>query len=74
MENVSHVGEPPSNSCRILISPKGKSSNDPVTGGNGILLVTHGSYGEALIQNVCCANKRPPLIVQLGVAAQDDPA
>ena len=40
----------------------------------GILLVTHGTYGEALIQNVChVLNKRPPLIAQLGVAAQDDP-
>lgn len=40
----------------------------------GILLVTHGSMGEALLQNVChVLNKRPPLLVQLGVAAQDDP-
>ena len=40
----------------------------------GILLITHGTYGEALIQNVChVLNKRPPLIAQLGVAAQDDP-
>ena len=40
----------------------------------GILLVTHGSFGESLIQNVChVLNKRPPLIAQLGVAAQDDP-
>ncbi|WP_300328629.1 PTS fructose transporter subunit IIA [Accumulibacter sp.] len=40
----------------------------------GILLITHGSFGESLIQNVChVLNKRPPLIAQLGVAAQDDP-
>jgi len=40
----------------------------------GILLLTHGSFGESLIQNVChVLNKRPPLIAQLGVAAQDDP-
>ena len=40
----------------------------------GILLITHGTFGEALIQNVChVLNKRPPLIAQLGLAAQDDP-
>lgn len=40
----------------------------------GILLITHGTYGEALIQNVChVINKRPQSIAQLGVAAQDDP-
>ncbi|MDA0190177.1 MAG: PTS fructose transporter subunit IIA [Proteobacteria bacterium] len=40
----------------------------------GILLITHGTFGESLIQNVChVLNKRPPLIAQLGVAAQDDP-
>lgn len=40
----------------------------------GILLITHGTFGESLIQNVChVLNKRPPLIGQLGVAAQDDP-
>jgi len=40
----------------------------------GILLVTHGSYGEALIQNAChVLNKRPLLLNQLGVSAQDDP-
>ncbi|HJW24687.1 MAG TPA: PTS fructose transporter subunit IIA [Rhodocyclaceae bacterium] len=40
----------------------------------GILLITHGSYGEALVQNAChVLNKRPPLLNQLGVAAQDDP-
>lgn len=40
----------------------------------GILLITHGSYGEALIQNAChVLNKRPALVNQLGVSAQDDP-
>ena len=40
----------------------------------GILLITHGAFGESLIQNLChVLNKRPPLICQLGVAAQDDP-
>lgn len=40
----------------------------------GILLITHGSYGEALVQNAChVLNKRPPQLMQLGVAPQDDP-
>lgn len=40
----------------------------------GIFLITHGSLGEALIQCAChVLNKRPKQIVQLGVAAQDDP-
>jgi len=40
----------------------------------GILLITHGSYGEALVQNAChVLNKRPVQLGQLGVAAQDDP-
>ncbi len=40
----------------------------------GILLVTHGSYGEALVQNAChVLNRRPPQLIQLGVSAQDDP-
>lgn len=40
----------------------------------GLFLITHGSFGESLVQNVChVLNKRPPLIAQLGVAAQDDP-
>jgi PTS system ascorbate-specific IIA component len=40
----------------------------------GILLITHGIYGEALIQNAChVLNKRPPQLNQLGVSAQDDP-
>ena len=37
-------------------------------------LITHGTFGESLIQNIChVLNKRPPLIGQFGVAAQDDP-
>ena len=40
----------------------------------GILLITHGSVGEALVQNAChVLNKRPVQLNQLGVAAQDDP-
>ena len=40
----------------------------------GILLITHGSFGEALLQNAChVLNKRPLQLNQLGVAAQDDP-
>ncbi|MDR2837907.1 MAG: PTS fructose transporter subunit IIA [Azonexus sp.] len=40
----------------------------------GILLITHGSFGEALVQNAChVLQKRPPQLNQLGVAAQDDP-
>ena len=40
----------------------------------GILLITHGGFGESLIQNVChVLNKRPVQLAQLGVAPQDDP-
>ena len=40
----------------------------------GIFLLTHAPYGESLIQCAChVLNKRPPQIVQLGMAAQDDP-
>ena len=40
----------------------------------GIFLITHSSYGESLIQCAChVLNHRPSQIVQLGVAAQDDP-
>jgi len=40
----------------------------------GIFLITHGSYGEALLQNAChVLNKRPPQLIQLGMNAQDDP-
>jgi PTS system ascorbate-specific IIA component len=40
----------------------------------GLLLITHATYGESLIQCVChVLNKRPPQIAQMGVAQQDDP-
>lgn len=40
----------------------------------GIFLITHGTFGESLVQNAChVLNKRPPLIAQLGLAPQDDP-
>lgn len=40
----------------------------------GLFLITHGTYGESLIQCAChVLNKRPPQIAQLGLAAQDDP-
>ena len=40
----------------------------------GVLLLWPTAFGESLVQNVChVLNKRPPLIAQLGVAAQDDP-
>jgi len=40
----------------------------------GLFLVTHSSYGESLIQCAChVLNHRPRQIVQLGIAAQDDP-
>ncbi|MCB1942858.1 MAG: PTS fructose transporter subunit IIA [Candidatus Accumulibacter sp.] len=40
----------------------------------GIFLITHGCFGESLVQNACnVLNKRPPLIGQLGVSWQDDP-
>jgi PTS system ascorbate-specific IIA component len=40
----------------------------------GLFLITHGSYGESLIQCAChVLNARPPQIAQLGVSAQDDP-
>jgi len=40
----------------------------------GLFLITHGTYGESLIQ--CAAhvlNQRPTQLFQLGVTAQDDP-
>lgn len=40
----------------------------------GILLLTHGTLGESLVQ--CCChvlNTRPHQIAQLGISAQDDP-
>jgi mannose PTS system EIIA component len=40
----------------------------------GILLITHGTFGESLIQNVChVLNRHPPQLLQLGVTPQDDP-
>ncbi len=40
----------------------------------GLFLITHTTYGESLIQCAChVVNHRPPQIIQLGVAAQDDP-
>lgn len=40
----------------------------------GILLITHGTFGESLVQNVChVLNKRPAQLAQLGLAPQDDP-
>ena len=40
----------------------------------GLFLLTHATYGESLIQCAChVLNKRPLLIGQLGVSAQDDP-
>ena len=40
----------------------------------GILIITHGSLGESLIQCIChVLNKRPAQLAQLGVCAEDDP-
>jgi PTS system mannose-specific IIA component len=40
----------------------------------GLLLITHETLGEALIQCAChVMNKRPEQLLQLGVAAGDDP-
>jgi PTS system ascorbate-specific IIA component len=40
----------------------------------GILLITHGTLGESLLQCAChVLNKRPEQLLQLGVAAGDDP-
>jgi PTS system ascorbate-specific IIA component len=40
----------------------------------GLFLITHGTYGESLIQCAChVLNQRPAQLVQLGVTAQDDP-
>ena len=40
----------------------------------GLFLLTHSSLGESLIQCAChVLNHRPRQMVQLGVAAQDDP-
>jgi len=41
----------------------------------GLLLITHDTLGEALIQCAChVMNKRPEQLLQLGVAAGDDPS
>lgn len=40
----------------------------------GILIITHGTLGEALVQ--CLGhvmNRRPPQLMQLGISGQDDP-
>lgn len=40
----------------------------------GLLLITHGTLGESLLQCAChVLNRRPPQLTQLGLAAQDDP-
>lgn len=40
----------------------------------GILLITHDTLGESLLQCAChVLNRRPEQILQLGVAAGDDP-
>lgn len=40
----------------------------------GIVLITHGTIGEALIQSACnVLNRRPAQVVQLGLSPQDDP-
>lgn len=40
----------------------------------GLFLITHFGLGESLVQSAChVLNKRPPQLVQLGVAAEDDP-
>ena len=40
----------------------------------GILLITHGSYGEALVRNVChVLNRTPAQLDQLALTPQDDP-
>jgi PTS system ascorbate-specific IIA component len=40
----------------------------------GLLLITHDTLGESLVQCAChVLNKRPLQLLQLGVAAGDDP-
>ncbi len=40
----------------------------------GILLITHGTFGESLVQNVShILGARPALIGQLGVLPRDNP-
>ena len=40
----------------------------------GVLLITHGTLGEALVQCVShVMNRRPAQLMQLGISGQDDP-
>lgn len=40
----------------------------------GLFLITHGTYGESLVQNaIHVLNRRPAQLVAFGVAAQDSP-
>ena len=40
----------------------------------GVLLITHGTLGEALVQCVShVMNRRPTQLMQLGISGQDDP-
>jgi PTS system ascorbate-specific IIA component len=40
----------------------------------GLLLITHGTYGESLVQNaIHVLNRRPAQLVAFGLAAQDSP-
>lgn len=40
----------------------------------GILIITHGSFGEALLHNACqVLNRQPAQIAQLGLEPDDDP-
>lgn len=40
----------------------------------GVLLITHGTLGEALVQCVShVMNRRPAQLMQLGLSGQDDP-
>lgn len=40
----------------------------------GLLLITHDTLGESLVQCAChVLNRRPPQLLQFGVAAGDDP-
>ncbi|MBT0960055.1 PTS sugar transporter subunit IIA [Denitromonas iodatirespirans] len=40
----------------------------------GLLLITHANLGDAMIQCAChVLNRQPPLLLQIGVTAQDDP-
>jgi len=40
----------------------------------GVFIIAHGTFGEALLHNVIhILNQRPEQIINLGLAAQDDP-